>query len=112
MTPPTQPTRTSAVVRIVEAAGTNLKSLLVCAILFGPGLYWFIDEIQSARAPGEQIHTLHISIAVGLMVAGAIALQPPFGKQLTSIFVTVFPNGLPLLGGRRASDPKPEDTQP
>jgi hypothetical protein len=110
MTPPIPASRASAVVRIAEAVGTSIKSLIVGAMLFIPGIILFLDEINVPQ--GQKIHTGHLSIAVGLMVGGAIAIQPPFGKQLTNIFVTVFPNGLPLVGGKRSTDPKPEDSQP
>lgn len=109
MTPPVRP---SMATKAAESVGTSLRSILVGLMLFCPGLYWFVDEIQSARLPGDQIHSLHISIAVGLMVAGGIAIQPPFGKQLTAIYITVFPNGLPLIGGRRETDPAAPTSNP
>ena len=96
--------RPSATLRVVEAVAGSLKSLIVGAMLFAPGLYWFMQEMGGAKA-GVEVHTVHISFAVALMVAGAIAIQPKLGDQITNIYVRVFPNGLPLIGGRRAADP-------
>lgn len=97
----------SVAFRIAEAVGSSLMSLIGGAAMFVPGILWFIDELKDANGCGVPLHISHISFAVALMVAGAIFVNPPFGKQLTSIFVTVFPNGLPMLGGSRAGDPQP-----
>lgn len=106
VTPPAPPSRTStATLRIVEVVAGSLTRLIVCVILAGPGLYWFWGEMQDAKGPGATVHVGHVSFAVGLIVAGAIALAPTFGEQITKIYIQVFPNGLPLFGGRRASDP-------
>lgn len=112
MTPPVQPRPSASIAfRVAEAVGNTLLNLVVGAALFVPGLLWFLNELGDAKTCGAKIHTAHISTAVGLMVAGAIVVRPPFGKQLTSIFVTVFPNGLPLLGGRRTGDPQPSESE-
>jgi hypothetical protein len=107
-------TRASLAIRVLESVGTSLKALVVGASLFLPGLYWFVEELRSSQGCGTKLHIAHISFAVAMMVAGGIAIQPPFGKQLTSIVVTLFPNGIPLVGGRRASDPSspPEEPKP
>lgn len=107
MTPPVEPRRasTSTTLKVVEVVAGSVSRLIVCVILAGPGLYWFRAELEDAKGPGAEVHIGHISFAVGLMVAGAIALAPTFGKQITEIYIQVFPNGIPLLGGRRGSDP-------
>lgn len=107
-TPTVSTERTSTTTaRIVETIAGSLKALIVGAMLFIPGLIWFMQEMNDAKGPGAEVHIGHVSFAVGLMVAGAIAIQPKFGDQITNIYVRVFPNGMPLLGGRRGSDPQP-----
>lgn len=98
---------TSVAVKIADTIGSTISKLVAGAMLFIPGLYVLLDEINS-RQPGEQVHKLHIYLAVGLMVGGALCINPPFGKQISGLVVSIFPNGVPLLGGRRASDPQPE----
>lgn len=99
--------RASLIVRIMESAASNLVSLLIGAALFLPGLYWFYTEV-SDKTPGATIHMGHMGVAVGMMVLGALVVRPDqITGGITKVFVVVFPNGLPLLGGRRSSDPQP-----
>lgn len=107
MTPPVPPSRTSTTIRFVEAIGSSLRSILVGLMLFVPGAWFFYVEINEAT-PGEKIHAGHLWIAVGLMVAGGIAIQPPFGDKLTSIFIAVVPY-IPIIGGKRAGDLPPTE---
>lgn len=114
MTPPTPPRPSAgATLKVVEVVAGSVSRLVVCVILAGPGLYWFWTEMQDAKGPGATVHIGHVSFAVGLMVAGAIALAPTFGEQITKIYIQVFPNGIPLVGGLRGTDPpKPPSPPP
>lgn len=97
--------------KVAESVGGSVKRLVAAAMLFAPGAIWFMKEMNVPYSCDEPLHVKHLSFAVGLMVAGAIALQPSFGTQLSGIFVTVFPNGLPMLGGKRATDPQPPESE-
>lgn len=92
--------RPTVTLRIVETVVGTIRALVVGAALIIPGAFWLKNEIESKSG-----HNAHVYMAVGLMVLGGIAINPPFGDKLTAIFVQVFPNGLPLIGGRRATDP-------
>lgn len=100
---------TSVTLRVVESVAATIKHIIVGAAFFVPGIIWLLKEINGS----EPIHRPHIYMSVGLMVLGGIAIDPPFGKQLSGLVVQFFPNGLPIIGGRRNSDPPaPPPTQP
>ena len=50
-------------------------------------------------------------VGIGIAVFGAWLL-PSLGDQISKIYITIFPNGLPILGGRRATDPQPPAPTP
>lgn len=106
MTDPTPLARpsTSIAYRIVDAVGGGLYRLVGGAILFVPGGLLLYRETQHNYQCDEALRTVPISVAVALMVAGALVVTPSLGAGLTNIFVTVAPY-LPWVGGRRASDP-------
>lgn len=109
-TPPEVPVvraSTSVTLRVVESIGETIKHVIVGAAFFVPGIIWLLKEINE-----NPVHRPHIYMAVGLMVLGGIAVDPPFGKQLSGLVVQFFPNGLPIIGGRRASDPPPPPPAP
>lgn len=106
MTDPMVPrASTSIALRIVESVSGSLTRLIVGAGLFTPGIIGYLHEMNHGYACDEAMHKGDISVFVGLMLAAALVVVPSFGKSLTNVFTVVFPNGLPILGGRRASDP-------
>jgi hypothetical protein len=108
-------TSTNVTLRVVDSISTLIRQLIVGVPLIGIGGWWLYKEINEVT-PGEKLHQTHLWFAVGLMVLGGIAINPPFRKEISSLVVQFFPNGIPLIGGRRAGDPQPptppEEKQP
>lgn len=98
MSDPTQtPSRESTQVKITEAkVGIFVK--VVAGFLF------IIVGIVAAYLGMENEEHFFVWLGIGVAVFGAWLL-PTLGDQITKIYVTVFPNGIPFLGGRRAGDP-------
>lgn len=91
------PIRPSRVVRVAEAVGATALQLVVGLIFLAGGFalaaYGFTHELHTAGYVG-----------VGSAVFGALVL-PGFFAIVKPIVVFIFPNGIPLIGGRRAGDP-------
>lgn len=81
------------------------------AVLFVPGMIMYMNENRHTYDCDEQLRRLPLGLATALMVAGALVITPSFGKTLTSVFVTIAPY-IPVLGGKRASDPQPPEEAP
>ncbi len=83
---------------------------IVAGLIAMGGGGWLV--MYEAKLPKDQQNTI-------LLIAGLVAftmgfcLMPYVFTKVKQIVIFVFPNGIPLPGGRRASDPpasKPEDT--
>lgn len=89
--------RPSRIVQVAELVGATLLQLLVGLVFLAGGIvlatYGFTHE---AHVVGY--------VGVGCAVFGALVLPGLFGV-VKPILVFVFPNGIPLTGGRRAGDP-------
>lgn len=92
------PLRPSTAAKI-EAAGATLVHVIVGLILMGLG--GFVVVYQITHPP----HSDKIILGgAALCVLGAL-LMPTIFPVFKQIVVLVFPNGIPLIGGKRASDP-------
>lgn len=106
-------TRVSTTI-VVEAVTKNIAQLVV-------GAFFMITGFLVGRiALGSEPHNDKLLyLGIGLAVFGGLVMPGIFGV-VKPIYVTFFPNGLPIVGGRRASDPVPgsseavvvEDKQP
>lgn len=88
--------------KIERAAGMVIVVIVGSAFL-AAGLFGFIYEIRHQR-----VDKWIIGPSVGLAILGALMLPSVFAisfPRVKQIFVLVFPNGLPIIGGRRAGDP-------
>lgn len=102
---------TGTKVKVTESIVSAIRGLIVGIMLFVPGFLWFWSELQDARGPAAEVHIGHISMAAGLMILAGISINPPWGDKITAIYIKVFPNGIPMLGGRRATDPQPTEPE-
>lgn len=95
----TDPSRPSVPTEVkVVTAITGSISQLVTGLIFiagGAWLTWHSLNIEN--------HTM-VYVGIGVAVFGAM-LMPSIFPVAKSIYITFFPNGLPILGGRRAGDP-------
>ena len=90
----------------IERLAGMLIVVLVGVTFLAVGLFGFIFEIQHQRVDKWIIGpSFALAILGALMLPSVFAISFPRVKQ---IFVLVFPNGLPIIGGRRSSDP-PKD---
>jgi len=103
MTTPARPS-TSIAFRIADAVGGGLYRLIGGAILFVPGGFLLLRELNHNYSCDEQLRTAPLAIAVGLMLCGALVVTPSLGPAISSIVVTVAPY-VPWIGGKRAGDP-------
>lgn len=88
-------------IRIIESI-TGLVSRIVVGLLFMAGGGWTI---------WWGLHHEDHTILVGGVVAavfGAMVL-PSIFDSVKPVVVFFFPNGLPIFGGRRTSDPPPRE---
>lgn len=99
----------SVTLQIVNSIGTLIRQLIIGVPCVGLGVYWIYDEINHI-APGDEIHAKHIYMAAGLILIGGIAINPPFGDQVKAFVIQFFPTGVPLIGGRRETDPPKPDS--
>jgi hypothetical protein len=91
------PIRPSKVVQVAESVGATLLQLLVGLLFLAGGI------VLSGYAFTHEQHTVGF-VGVGAAVFGALVL-PGLFAVVKPIVVFIFPNGIPLIGGRRASDP-------
>ena len=90
----------------IENGFLRFLNLVVGLVLMGGGLVGANQTLEHAK-DGHADHVL-IYVFVGLAVLGALML-PGIFSVVKPIFVLIFPNGIPLIGGRRQGDPqKPE----
>lgn len=70
------------------------------------GLFFMTGGFFVARAglQGEPHNDKLLYLGIGLAVFGALVF-PGIFSVVQPIYVMIFPNGIPLLGGKRASDP-------
>ena len=88
--------------KIERAAGVVVVILVGLAFLV-VGLSGAIYEIQH-----PPIERPIVYVCVSMAVFGALLLPSVFTvafPRVKQIFVLIFPNGLPLVGGRRRDDP-------
>lgn len=95
MTDPRQSVPTE--IRIATVIGGLISQLVVGALGIGGGA-WMIRW-----ALAHEQHN-YVYVGIGISMFGALCL-PSIFPIAQKIYITVFPNGLPMLGGRRASDP-------
>lgn len=82
----------------------NLYAGLIFQIIVGI-VFLTGGVIITARAVNHEPHdTKLLWTGLGCAVGGAFVL-PGLFTVIRPIFIMVFPNGLPLLGGRRNTDP-------
>ena len=87
----------------IERAAGMLVVVAVGVAFLAVGLFGFIFEIQHQR-----VDKWIIGPSVALAILGALMLPSVFAisfPRVKQIFVLIFPNGLPLVGGRRREDP-------
>lgn len=89
----------------------NAASLLLVIVV---GLVFLVSGLLGALYQLEHppIERGLVFAFMGLAVLGALLLPSVFTSlfpRVKQIFVLVFPNGIPMFGGRRASDPPAED---
>lgn len=93
---------TGPVDKFERAAGLVIVVLVGLAFLV-VGLSGAIYEIQH-----PPIERPIVYVCVGMAVFGALLLPSVFTAafpRVKQIFVLIFPNGLPIVGGRRRDDP-------
>lgn len=85
----------------IATVGATIVHVLVGLALMGLGV--FVVVYQLTHPP----HSDKVLLGgASLVVLGAL-LMPTIFPVFKQIVVLVFPNGIPLIGGRRASDPPP-----
>lgn len=97
MTPKTN--RTSTEIKVFTAKVGLIVRILAGFLFMGGGAkmtYWALLAEKHE----------YVWAGIGIAVFGAWIL-PTLDDQIKSIYITIFPNGIPLLGGRRSTDPQP-----
>lgn len=89
--------RPSHAVRIAERVGATVLQLFV-------GLLFLLGGVALAGYAFTHEHHVVGYAGMGAAVFGALVL-PGIFTIVKPILVFVFPNGIPLIGGRRATDP-------
>ena len=95
----TDPNRPSIPTEIRIAEGiAGIASKIVAGLIFMVGGGWLAHY-----SLGKEDHTM-VYVGIGVAVFGAMLL-PSIFDTAQKIYITFFPNGLPIIGGRRAGDP-------
>ena len=90
----------------IERAAGMVIAIVVGSAFLAVGLFGFIYQIEH-----PPVQKWVIGPCVGMAVLGALLLPSVFAiafPRVKQIFILIFPNGVPLIGGRRASDPPTE----
>lgn len=95
------PLRPSTAAKI-QTAGATLVHVVVGLLLMAGG-GWVVAYQLQHPPHSDKI----IILGAGVCVLGAL-LMPTIFPVFKQIVVLVFPNGIPVIGGKRASDP-PKD---
>ncbi len=91
--------RPSEAVRVVkEALGSIVLVAVGLAAIAGGS--WIVKTALAHEPHDNKI----IYLGVGLAVVGGLVI-PGIFPAVQRVYVLVFPNGLPLIGGKRATDP-------
>ena len=91
----------------IERAAEVVVVVLVGLAFLATGLFGLIYQLQH---PPVQHGVIYLS--AGMAIFGALLLPSVFTvafPRVKQIFVLIFPGGLPIIGGRRASDPPKDD---
>lgn len=89
--------RPSAIIRVVEESlGAIVKTCVGGAAVAGGA--WLVKHSLE-----QEDHKLAF-VGVGVAVLGGL-IVPSIWGAVKPVLVFVFPNGIPLIGGRRATDP-------
>lgn len=97
--------RTTRVLAAITEAGHAIAQALVGAAFIGGGGYVAYTALEH-----EPHDTKILWTGIGVALFGAL-IFPSIYPMAQRIVVLIFPNGIPLLGGRRKSDP-PEPPAP
>jgi hypothetical protein len=90
----------------IERVGLSLVQMVVGLILMAAGIAWGYADFRAAFNAKEQLHTTHMALCVGLVVFGALAGFTRFTAPVVDkLWIYVGQTNLPLIGGRRSSDP-------
>lgn len=87
----------------IESAGVTLLQLVVGLVFLAGGI------VLAGYAFTHEQHTVGF-VGIGVAVFGALVL-PGLFTVVKPILIFVFPNGIPIIGGKRATDP-PADPKP
>lgn len=109
MTSDQRPSNGTAQIKVAEAKaglyariGTGIFFILAGTATFVYGLIF-----RPAGNPCEHNHVL--LIVGGLVAIGGAMLLPSVFDAFKPVITFVFPNGIPIIGGRRVSDPPKSD---
>lgn len=92
-------TRPSQAVRIAEKVGSTVSRIFVGLIALAGGVVLCVFGF------GHEQHILgYVGIGVGFFGANML---PGVFDAAKPIYIMIFPNGIPLIGGRRSNDPPP-----
>jgi hypothetical protein len=87
----------------IVGISTGLLTLLVGMALMGGG-GWFLWQ-EMSHPP---THSPHVYLFAGIAILGAFVVRPdPLFKVVKNVFVILGDTNLPIVGGRRKTDPPP-----
>jgi hypothetical protein len=87
----------STEIKIATAVGGLISQFIVGALFIAGGAWltrWALLAEQHR----------YVYVGIGVAIFGALCL-PSIFPIARNIYITIFPNGLPMLGGKRAGDP-------
>ncbi len=85
----------------IESGVRTLLSVIVGLVLFVAGLAGAAWQVFH----GKDDHLI-LFVCVGVAILGALIL-PGIFTVVKPVLIFIFPNGIPLIGGRRSGDPQP-----
>jgi hypothetical protein len=91
--------RASQALTAIAAAGQAIAQAFVGLVFMGGGGYVAFTALQSEPHDNKVLYA-----GLGAALFGALVF-PSIFPIAQKIYVFVFPNGLPLLGGKRSGDP-------
>lgn len=96
------PIRPSKVQAVMTAVVQPIVQIIVGLVFLAGGI------IVTARALNHEPHDKWlVKLGFAAAIGGALML-PGIFTVVKPIYVMIFPNGLPLIGGKRAGDPPAE----
>jgi hypothetical protein len=102
--------RPSTEARIERAGAAFIRGIVGIALMV---VGFSLDYLEYREPPPT--HTTHLLLWTGLAVLGILLLPTIFDAlfpRVQKVFILIFPNGLPLPGGRRQGDPPAGGKEP